>query len=153
MALYLVQHGRSLPKELDPDQGLSEHGKTEVELLARKAKKCGLHISEIIHSGKTRARQTAEIYAAHLTPGRQPSISAGLKALNDVEPYAQTLADRDELMIVGHLPFMERLASYLITGSSEPPVVRFVNGGIVCLDQNPQRGAWLVRWVLIPEIV
>ena len=153
MALYLVQHGRSLPKEIDPDQGLSEHGRSEVEQIARKAKKCGLHISEIIHSGKTRARQTAEIFAVHLTPGRQPSVSAGLNPLDNVEPYAQTLAGRDDLMIVGHLPFMERLASYLIIGSSEPPVVRFVNGGIVCLEQDLQRGIRMVRWALTPEIV
>jgi phosphohistidine phosphatase len=29
MALYLVQHGKSLPKDQDPDQGLSEDGTTE----------------------------------------------------------------------------------------------------------------------------
>jgi len=31
MALYLVQHGKSLPKDVDPDQGLSDEGKSEVQ--------------------------------------------------------------------------------------------------------------------------
>ncbi len=34
MALYLVQHGRSLPKEKDPEQGLSGEGIAEVERIA-----------------------------------------------------------------------------------------------------------------------
>ena len=29
MALYLVQHGKSLPKDIDPDQGISETGRAE----------------------------------------------------------------------------------------------------------------------------
>ena len=38
MALYLVQHGQSLPKEVDPDQGLSEKGVAETERIAGVAK-------------------------------------------------------------------------------------------------------------------
>ncbi|MCK7504562.1 MAG: histidine phosphatase family protein [Desulfobacterales bacterium] len=64
MALYLVQHGRSLPKEIDPDQGLSPEGIAETERTARLAAELGLKIGGILQSGKTRARQTAEILAA-----------------------------------------------------------------------------------------
>lgn len=33
---------------------------------------------------------------------------------------------------------MERLTSFLITGDIEKPVLKFQNGGIVCLDEGPE---------------
>ena len=69
MAVYLVQHGKSLPKEVDPDRGLTDQGRAEVERVASKAREIGLSIALIIHSGKTRALKTAEILAARLTHG------------------------------------------------------------------------------------
>jgi hypothetical protein len=68
MGLYLVQHGKSLPKEEDPDKGLSSEGTKEVERIAQMAKEHGVRVSSIKHSGKKRARQTAEILAAGLRP-------------------------------------------------------------------------------------
>jgi phosphohistidine phosphatase len=55
-------------------------------------------------------------------------------------------------MLVGHLPFMERLTSYLITGSIDKPVLKFQNGGIVCLDKDVDSGFWIIRWTLMPKI-
>jgi phosphohistidine phosphatase len=155
MALYLVQHGISLAKDIDPDQGLSEQGITEVERVAERAHHFKLHVSEIIHSGKKRAHQTADIFAGWLTHGREPTVSSGLASLDDVIPAARVFADSADLMIVGHLPFLEHLASYLILKSPEIPVVKFTNGGIVCLDRverEPGRKTWLIRWILTPEI-
>jgi phosphohistidine phosphatase len=68
MALYLVQHGKSLPKDQDPDQGLSEEGIAETRRMANLAKDHGVVVSQIRHSVKTRARQTAEIFAKALNP-------------------------------------------------------------------------------------
>jgi len=53
---------------------------------------------------------------------------------------------------VGHLPFMERLTAYLITGSMERPVFKFQNSGIVCLDKPPNIMAWVIKWALMPHI-
>jgi len=55
-------------------------------------------------------------------------------------------------MLVGHLPFIERLTSYLITGSTDIPVFRFQNGGIVCMDTDPDSRFWFIRWALMPRI-
>ena len=68
MALYLIQHGKSLPKDQDPDQGLSDEGIAETERMANLAKDHGLAVTQIRHSVKTRARQTAEIFARSLDP-------------------------------------------------------------------------------------
>ena len=59
MAIYLVQHGKNLPKDVDPEKGLSEEGKKEVERVASAAKRYGLNVASIRHSGKKRALETA----------------------------------------------------------------------------------------------
>ncbi len=86
MALYLVQHGRSLPKEIDPDQGLSPEGMADTEHTARLSKNFGLKIDGILQSGKTPARQTAEILAATLDPPDGIREASGLGPLDDVAP-------------------------------------------------------------------
>jgi phosphohistidine phosphatase len=153
MMVYLVQHGRSLPKETDQDQGLSDQGKAEVEQVASKAKAIGLAVSQIIHSGKTRAQQTAAIFASCLTPGSEPVIEQGLNPLDDVAEFGKTLSGRNDLLVVGHLPFMERLVSHLITGSQDTPVIRFRNGGVVCMEHDPVKDTWVIKWVITPEMV
>jgi phosphohistidine phosphatase len=55
-------------------------------------------------------------------------------------------------MLVGHLPFMDRMASYLVTGSTNRPVFKFQNSGIVCLHKNPDTDSWVIVWTLMPNI-
>ena len=68
MALLLVQHGKSLPKEEDPDRGLSRDGFEETRTMAALAAENNVQAVRIIHSGKKRALQTAEIFAEALEP-------------------------------------------------------------------------------------
>ena len=151
MALFLVQHGKSLPKDVDPEKGLSDEGAEEVERVARAAGKYGIAPSTILHSGKKRARQTAEIMARALNPPKGVQEMEGLAPLDDVTKVK--LKTEDHVMLVGHLPFMERLTTYLTAGSDErPAVVRFQNGGIVCLDRDPEARSWFVKWMLVPHI-
>jgi phosphohistidine phosphatase len=152
MALFLVQHGKSLPKEADPDQGLSEQGVSEAIRIAGVAQGYGVKVAKILHSGKTRARQTAQIMAEHLTPGKQPVEKGGLSPMDDIAIFARTLSPENDLMIVGHLPFLTRLVSYLITGSADTEVFRFQNAGIVCMDRDPGADTWVIKWTLMPEI-
>jgi len=70
MAVYLVQHGKSLNDQEDPEKGLSERGKAETERIAGVAQGYAVQVSSILHSGKKRARQTAEIMAARLPVSR-----------------------------------------------------------------------------------
>ena len=152
MSVLLVQHGKSLPKEQDPDRGLSREGIHDVERIAEVAKGYGVHLASISHSGKKRAQQTAEIFASALRPEGGVHEKSGLKPLDDVKAFAGGLTNQENLMIVGHLPFMEKLTSFLITGDVERPVFRFQNGGIVCLDEDPEAKGWVIKWTLMPEI-
>ncbi len=152
MALLLVQHGKSLPKDKDPAKGLSEEGISEVEHIAGIAKKYGVNVSRIMHSEKKRALQTAEIFASALKPAGGIQKIEGINPLDDVVAFADKIEISDNLMLVGHLPFMERLTSHLIIGSIEKPVFKFQNGGILCMDKDPETQAWFIKWSLMPDI-
>jgi len=152
MALFLVQHGKSLTKEQDPEQGLAREGIDESERMARQAREYCLKVSCILHSGKKRARQTAEIFGAELRPERGLQEREGLKPLDDVKNFAGTLRSEENFMVVGHLPFMEKLISHLVTGDADKAVLRCRNSGIVCLDAEQGTGSWVIRWALVPNL-
>ena len=150
MTIYLVRHGKNLPAEADPDKGLSEAGIKEVEHVAGAAKRYGPELASIKHSGKKRARQSAEILGSILNPRDGVQERSGLGPNDDVFDLAAAMDQYENTMFVGHLPFMERLAAYLITGSTEIPVVRFENGQIACLEKDLQTGSWIIRWTIAP---
>lgn len=151
MALFLVQHGKSLTKDKDPERSLSEKGISDTKRIANIVKEYGIHISIIKHSGKKRAQQTAEIFASVLKPKKGIQESSGLNPLDDVKVFADTLNSKINQMLVGHLPFMEKLTSYLITGSVEKPVIKFRNSGIVCLDKDPDSSSWFIKLTFMPK--
>jgi phosphohistidine phosphatase len=152
MPLYLVQHGKSLAKEVDPEQGLSEAGFADTRNIARVAAGYNVAVKRIHHSVKARARQTAEIFAEALDPAEGVHQIDGIKPMDDVIAMAPGLNPEDALMMVGHLPFMARLTAYLVTGRTEPSVFRFQNSGIVCLDRQPDETNWQIVWTLMPHI-
>jgi len=151
MALYLVQHGKALSKEEDPEQGLSQAGIADVRRIAQVARGYGVRVSRIGHSGKKRALQTAEILQT-IVPGIQIEQIEGIRPMDDFKAFAQTLDVTSDVAIVGHLPFLEKLTAYLITGNEEPAVFAFQNGGIVCLDAHARTGHWVIKWALMPNI-
>ena len=104
----------------------------------------------IVHSGKKRALQTAEIFMQAIEPEAGISKAAGLAPLDDVTQFASTLNRDEDIMVVGHLPFMDKLASFLIAGSTERTVIQFQNSGIICLETEDASEPWFIRWALFP---
>jgi phosphohistidine phosphatase len=152
MPIYLVQHALSLPKEKDSEQGISEEGRADAERIARVAKGYNINVKKIQHSGKRRARQTAELFERVLMPTEGVESSSGLNPLDDATEFADSLQSTSNCMIVSHLPFLERLTSWLIIGKTEHAVFKFQNGGIVCLDKSPEGEYWHIRWTLMPKV-
>jgi len=72
--------------------------------------------------------------------------------MDDVATFAGSINPDANTMLVGHLPFMERMTSYLVTGSIDKPVFKFQNSGIMCLDQDPDSNSWVIIWTLMPNI-
>jgi phosphohistidine phosphatase len=153
MPVYFVQHGKSRPKEIDPERGLTEEGRSEVVRIARAARENGINIQAIFHSGKKRARETAEIFAHELGPGAKLDSLSGMDPNDDVVAFSAHLDPGKNRMYVGHLPFMERLASYLVTGSIDKTVFKFQNGGILRLDRDQVSGSWVITGALMPVAI
>lgn len=152
MALYLVQHGKSLSKAEDPEKGLSVDGKQETERIAGVAKGYRVKVSRIHHSGKKRARETAEILASMLAPANQLEPCDGMNPLDDVHAFADRLELDQNIMLVGHLPFLERLIGLLVCGNSDQTVFKLQNSGILCLDRVGQVKNPVIRWALMPSV-
>lgn len=153
MKVYLVQHGEAKPKSVDPTRPLTKRGRQEVQRVAMFAERLGLEVHQIRHSGKTRAEQTAGILGEALSPPGGVVAVSGLAPLDDVQPVADALAQEPQpVMLVAHLPLMARLTGLLVTGDPDRSVVRFRNGGIVSLAYEEEKDAWLVAWILTPEM-
>jgi len=152
--VYLVQHGVAKTKEEDPARPLTPEGREEVERVARTAAARGVRPAVILHSGKARAQETAEILAAHTRPEDGLRAVKGL-APDDAPRRARKRIEeaRGPLMLVGHLPHLGRLASLLLTGSDEGEIVAFRKGGVVCLERGDEDERFAVAWLLTPELV
>jgi len=150
MKIYLVQHGEAAAKELNPERPLTERGMTDVQRVAWALKQAGVEVKQVIHSGKLRARQTAEILAAEIAPGLQPETSDLINP-ND-NPAAFDLQTASDTMVVGHLPFMAKLVSHLVTGDDTYMPVAYQPGSVVCLEST-EKDHWQIIWMLRPELL
>ncbi len=147
--IYFAQHGLAVNKEEDANRPLSAAGIEQTTRIAKQLSISKIPVSDIYHSGKLRAQQTAEIYATALNI---PSllISNHLSPNDDVKQFAEKLKFNHALY-VGHLPHLEILCTYLVTGRETPTVLSFKNSAIVCLQENAE--VYTVQWYLTPEII
>jgi phosphohistidine phosphatase len=154
MNLYLVQHADAYPKESDPEQSLSEVGLQNIRKTAYFAGEVlSIRVSTILHSGKTRAEQTAGILGKRLNPSKGIGVTDGLKPNDKPSIWAERLKEQtDDILLVGHLPHLKKLASLLLCGDSEREIIKFRNAGIVNLIRD-DKNIWSIGWILYPEMV
>jgi phosphohistidine phosphatase len=153
MILYLVQHGEAKKEEEDPARDLTVKGYLDVESVSHHLKRLNVQVNRVLHSGKTRARSTAKILAEHLQPPAGVSEAPGLSPMDDPEIWGDRIAAMDEdIMLVGHLPHLGRLAALLMSGDQERSVVNFQMGGAVRL-RRMAAGQWAVDWMIVPEVI
>jgi phosphohistidine phosphatase len=153
MRLYLVQHGIPKPESEDPQKPLSEIGKNEVEKVAKALKKSGVKVSKIFHSGKLRAKETAEILGDYLNPPEGIGEAEGLNPLDPPDIWANKLSEiREPIMLVGHLPHLQKLCSFLVVKDPERPIVKFRQGGVVALERSEEE-EWIILWTLYPDFL
>ena len=151
MRLYLVHHADAVGPEVDPSRPLSARGGASVEALARRAAERGVKPDVIWHSGKLRARQTAECFWRLCHPLAQFSAARGLQPDDPPRWIADTLGgERRDIMLVGHMPHLALLLRLLASGNPEEGGLDFPPHGIVELQsrhdaaQNEQQ--WLEVW-------
>ena len=153
MKLYLVQHGEATSKDVDPKRPLTQRGIQDVTKTANFLNKSGAGIDIIWHSEKTRAIETAKIIAKELSPRECVQQKEGL-APNDPAKkiFDKILSAEKDLMIVGHLPFLQKLASLALFNSESPGIIGFRQGGVVCLERK-ETGAWELIIAIPPDLL
>lgn len=148
--LYLVRHGEARPKGEDPDRPLTPAGAADVGRMAAWAAAAGMRVDEIRHSGKLRAQQTAEILAEQL--GASARAITGLGPEDDVANLTAAVASETRaVMLVGHLPQLERLAASLIAGNAESSVLLLDAGALLELTQVDD--GWRVTCLMQPRLL
>lgn len=155
MKLYLLQHGLAVDKSLDPERPLSAQGRTDVERTASFLQHAGIKPALFLHSGKTRAQQTAQIMATALGDGN----IAVLEHIDPNDALDSTIRfvarDNRDIMLVGHLPFMQRLVSFLLCGN-EVAEFSYQPGTIACLFRDGlshNNDKWSMQWMLRPDLL
>jgi len=153
LKVHLIQHGEATTEEVDPSRTLTAKGRSDVQRITSFLKNAGVHPGLILHSGKTRARQTAEVIAAQLGPDCHVKEREDLAPNDPVTNLTKEISGMaDDLMIVGHMPFLGKLASLLMAGSESKNPVAFRQGGVVCLQRNEDQ-TWQAAWMVTPELL
>ena len=153
MQLYLVQHAEAVSKDVDPGRPLSSRGEHDAGAMATFLQQSRVEVETIVHSGKMRAHQTAELLAEKILLQGDVAAIPGINPDDPVDVFAAKVSQlRHNTMIVGHLPFMARLVSLLVSGNPEDSLVAFTPGTVVCLEHVPEEG-WRVSWMIRPELV
>lgn len=152
MNVYLVQHGDAVIASVDPQRPLSAAGRRDVDALGALLESAGISATTIVHSGKLRARQTAEALALRVGAKGPPVAVPGLAPNDPVSAIASQLAHwAEDSLVVGHQPFIGRLVATLLTGHEEGVRLGLVPGSAVCLSRT-EHGAWLLGWMLPPRL-
>ncbi len=151
MKLYLCQHGECLSKEEDPNQPLSPLGVDDIGEMAEFLGELDLNIKEIFYSVKLRAQQTAKILADEICPNAKIEEIEGLKPMDDIKSIALMVDQIDhDTLIVGHMPFMQRLVGLLVMRDEDAKLVSFEQGSMACLEKT--ENGWSIYWMLNPEL-
>jgi phosphohistidine phosphatase len=153
MKLYLVQHAKAASEQVDPQRPLTEEGRREIKKVAAFIKPLNLCVDYLWHSGKKRAVQTAEVLAEVIKVNKAVNARNGLGPNDDVKALKDEVVSAEgDIMIVGHLPFLSKLASLLLAGSESANTVAFKNAGIVALNRS-DKNHWQIDWIIIPELL
>src|SRR4030042_181594 len=148
MLIYLVQHGKAKTKEEDTERPLNNEGKKDLEKTAAHLKKMGLKVDSIIHSEKLRAKESAEILLNGVNSKNGLKEVPELLPDDNIMPISLFINQQEnDLMFVGHLPYMDKLSSMLLTGNEENKVVKFQQGAVACLEKDNELDKFKLKWM------
>lgn len=152
MAIYLAQHGKAFSEEDDPRRALTNLGIKETVYIASTAAYYMVAVDQIQHSSKLRAKQTAEVFGLKLKPSRGLIENPELDPDGNFKLLGESLKPEYNILLVGHLPFLQRLLSQMTTGSPDFEIMKLQNSGLICLDKAPDDKTWHIKWSLSRHI-
>lgn len=152
MKLYLVRHGKARKGGKDRLRPLTLGGIAEIEAVAALLKRLRLRMEAIWHSDRVRAVETAQILLGAVVMTGRMSRHADMGPDDSIRPVLRKIKKtRGDLMIVGHLPHLSKLASKLLTGSASREIVKFSTGSVAALTREID-GGWCLEWLSAPML-
>lgn len=101
----------------------------------------------IWHSGKLRARQTAEAFWRRCNPLSTFVAARGLQPTDPTTWIVDAVtAESRDVMLVGHFPHMPQLLGHLTSGRPDAAPATFPMNGMVALEML--NGRWMESWRL-----
>lgn len=147
--LFLVHHADAVPADIDHMRPLSRVGQQQAQRVAERARDHGAKPAIIWHSGKLRARQTAETCLRILNPFAEFSAVKGLQPDDDPATIAAAIgAETRDVLVASHLPLLPALLHRLMTGRRDGLSAEFPQNGCVALERTDER--WEERWRVSP---
>jgi phosphohistidine phosphatase len=128
MKLFLLRHaeaeGLGAPGcARDSERPLTPDGEKTMKRVAKGMQQLELAFDLILTSPYLRARQTAEIAAAVLQARNKIKLSDCLAGAGDpadlISELSQHYRSLDDILVVGHEPYLSRLISKLTTGGTD----------------------------------
>jgi phosphohistidine phosphatase len=151
-----MRHGEATLAADNPRRPLTDSGRDCVMSVVNRAAAEGAMVENVYHSGILRARQTAEILGRRLK-ARHVGRREGLDPDDPVEPVALWLFEQARshlappLAVVGHLPFVERLAGRLVEGDQARIWIPFTPGALARLQAEPGASRFSLDWLIDPQ--
>jgi phosphohistidine phosphatase len=143
--LLLVHHADAVLPGVDPMQPLSARGRAQAELVAREAASRGAKPELIWHSGKLRARQTAEAIWRACNPFATLTAVRGLQPTDPPGWMHDTLTGEvRSIALVGHIPNLSRVLRLLLGEDTDQSPITFPLHGLVALEAAGD--LWVERW-------
>jgi phosphohistidine phosphatase len=145
--IVLVHHADAVGPDVDAQRPLSAAGRAHADRLAAEAAARGVKPVAVWHSGKLRARQTAEAFRRACNPQAELAAIRGLRP-DDPPSQVQTglAGESRDVMLVGHMPNLPRLLQALLGRREGEPPASFPPHGLVALEPAGER--WVERWRL-----
>jgi phosphohistidine phosphatase len=142
--LFLVHHGDAVGPEIDPSRPLSPEGREAVNRLAEGAAAHGAKPAVVWHSGKLRAKQTANAYWRACNPFSEFSAARDLQPDDPPDWVRDRLrGESRDVMLAGHYPHLPRLLKLLVGHDTS-----FPQHGIVALTSDDKGETWQEAWRL-----
>ena len=143
---YLVHHGEAVGPEVDLRRPLSAAGRAGTERVAADLVARGVRPAVVWHSGKLRAKQTAEIIWRACNALAVFTVARNLQP-NDPPDWLRDALRHEsrDLLIVGHFPHLPRLLA-LLRGDAEGAMADFPRHGAVALRTDDEGETWTEEW-------
>lgn len=163
--ILLLRHAKSSWADADLkdfDRPLADRGLKDAPRMGKYLRKIDLKPEYLVSSTAERARQTTELcLEAMKSDDEILHWDEGLY-FESVHKYIQAIQSTPEkaetMMVVGHNPLMENVAT-LLSGGAERVSFRMPTAGLVCLETYALRwedikpGTCQIKWMMIPKVL